>query len=148
MGIGKWFLQNGFNLLSAGGVIAGLWFTAYSLRSDTKTKRIANLLSITANHREVWKVFLNDQKLIRVCDATADLTKHPITDAERIFVTLVIVHVNSVYYALNDELVIEYEGLRRDIAQFFSLPIPKSVWEENKQFQNTDFIIFFENAMN
>jgi hypothetical protein len=93
-------------------------------------------------------VFLNDQKLIRVCDATADLTKHPITDAERIFVTLVIVHVNSVYYALNDELVIEYEGLRRDIAQFFSLPIPKSVWEENKQFQNTDFIIFFENAMN
>jgi len=136
MGIGEWILQNWFNLFSAIGIIAGLWFTAFSLRSETKTRRIANLLTITANHREIWKEFLNNQKVARVRDAAADTVKQPVTDAERVFVTLVILHINSVYYAMSGQLVVKYEGLRRDIAQFLSLPIPKSVWERMKVFQN------------
>jgi hypothetical protein len=64
------------------------WFaTADSLRSETKTRQIANLLTITANHREVWTVFLNDKELGRVRDATARHVKQPVTDAERMFVT-------------------------------------------------------------
>jgi hypothetical protein len=39
------------------------------------------------------------------------------------------------------------EGLRRDIAQFFSLPIPKSVWGKTKPFQNDDFAKFIESAL-
>lgn len=147
MEVGEWILQNWFDFLSSIGLIAGLWFTAFSLRSETKTRRIANLLTITANHREIWKEFLNNQKLGRIRDAVADTVKQPITDAERVFVTLVILHVNSVYYAMNDHLVIKYEGLRRDIAQFFSLPIPNSVWQKTKQFQNEDFVEFIESIL-
>ena len=55
--------------------LGGLWFTAFSLRSETKTRRVANLLTITANHREIWKVFLNDKALARVRDASADTIK-------------------------------------------------------------------------
>ena len=51
----QWFTENWFNLFSSLGIIGGLWFTAISLHSETKTRRIANLLTITANHREVWK---------------------------------------------------------------------------------------------
>jgi hypothetical protein len=148
MGIGEWILQNWFNLFSAIGIIAGLWFTAFSLRSETKTRRIANLLTITANHREIWKEFLNNQKLARVRDAAADTAKQPVTDAERVFVNLVIQHINSVYYAMSDQLVVKYEGLRRDIAQFFSLPIPKSVWERMKVFQNDALVRFIEECRN
>jgi hypothetical protein len=147
MEIGGWVSQNWFNLFSAIGIIAGLWFTAFSLRSETKTRRIANLLTITANHREIWKEFLNNQKLERVRDPAADTAKQPVTDAERVFVNLVIQHINSVYCAMNDQLVIKVEGLRRDIAQFFSLPIPKSVWEKTKLFQNDDFAKFIESAL-
>jgi hypothetical protein len=147
MEIGGWVSQNWFNLFSAIGIIAGLWFTAFSLRSETKTRRIANLLTITANHREIWKEFLNNQKLERVRDPAADTAKQPVTDAERVFVNLVIQHINSVYCAMNDQLVIKVEGLRRDIAQFFSLPIPKSVWEKTKPFQNDDFAKFIETAL-
>ena len=148
MGIGEWILQNWFNLFSAIGIIAGLWFTAFSLRSETKTRRIANLLSITANHREIWKEFLNNPKLARVRDAAADTAKHPVTDAERVFVNLVIQHINSVYYTMSDQLVVKYEGLRRDIAQFFSLPIPQAVWERMKVFQNDALVRFIEECRN
>jgi hypothetical protein len=148
MGIGEWILQNWFNLFSSVGIIAGLWFTAFSLRSETKTRRIANLLTITANHREIWKEFLNNPKLARVRDAAADTAKQPVTDAERVFVTFVIHHINSVYYAMSGQLVVKYEGLRRDIAQFFSLPIPQAVWEKTKILQNDALVKFIEGCRN
>ncbi len=148
MGIGEWTLQNWFNLFSAVGIIAGLWFTAFSLRSETKTRRIANLLTITANHREIWKEFLNNPKLARVRDAVADTTKQPVTDAERVFVTFVIFQMSSVFYAMSDQLVVKVEGLRRDIAQFLSLPIPREVWEKIKVLQNDDFVVFVDSCRN
>ena len=148
MGIGDWLANNLFNLLSAAGIIGSLWFTAISLRSETKTRRIANLLTITANHREIWKVFLNDKGLARVRDAAADTTKQPVTDAERVFVTFVILHMSSVFHAMSDQLVVKVEGLRRDIAQFFSLPIPREVWEKIKVLQNDDFVAFVESCRN
>ncbi|HEV2437804.1 MAG TPA: hypothetical protein VG077_17550 [Verrucomicrobiae bacterium] len=148
MEIWGWISQNWFNLLSAGGIIGGLWFTAFSLRSATKSQRVANLLTITANHREIWKEFLNNPKLKRVRDTGADTAKQPVSDAERVFVTMVILHIGSVYYATNDELVIKLEGLRRDIAQFLSLPIPQAVWEKMKVVQNDALVRFIEECRN
>ena len=148
-----WLTENWLNIVT---VVfgSGLWFTAYSIHKDTqirkeevKARKVANLLAITANHREVWKIFLYRKNLERVRDSSADIVKHPITHAERVFVNLVIQHVNSVYYAMSNQFVVEYEGLRRDIAQFFSLPIPKSVWNKIKQFQNEDFVKFVDDAM-
>ncbi len=70
MEAGDWLSQNWFNILSSVGIIAGLWFTAFSLRADAKTRRVANLLTIVTNHREIWKVFLNDKSLERIRDPT------------------------------------------------------------------------------
>jgi hypothetical protein len=148
MGISGWLANNPFNLLSAAGVIGSLLFTAISLRSETKTRRIANLLTITANHREIWKEFLNNPKLARVRDAGADTIKQPVTDAERVFVTFVILHMSSVFHAMSDQLVVKVEGLRRDIAQFLSLPIPSDVWEKIKVLQNDEFVAFVESCRN
>lgn len=148
MGIGGWLGQNAFELISAVGVIGSLLFTAVSLRSETKTRQIANLLSITANHREVWKAFLADKQLARVLDASANTVKQPITPAEKMFVAFVIAHLNSVYYAMHDQLVVSWEGLRRDVMQFLSLPIPREVWEKIKPTQNDDFVAFVESCRN
>jgi hypothetical protein len=73
--MGQWLAKNWFDLFSSLGIISGLWFTAVSLRSETKTRRIANLLTITANYREVWKEFYNSPELARVIDPTANVTK-------------------------------------------------------------------------
>lgn len=146
MGLWGWFSANTFNIVSALGVIASLCFTAFSMRSQTKTQRVSNLLAVTANHREVWKTFLEDKDLSRVRDATVNPLKSPTTEAERIFVNMVIQHLNSVYQAMNDQLFVKLEGLRCDVAQFFSLPIPRDVWEKVKPAQNDSFVAFVESC--
>jgi hypothetical protein len=142
--MGDWVAQNWFNVLSAIGIIASLLFTADSLRSATKSQRIANLLTITENHREIWRVFSERPELSRVLNPSADLAKHPVTRQEEIFVISVLLHLSSVYHAMKDELLIKLEGLRRDVGILFSLPIPKAIWEKMKQLQNDDFVKFVE----
>jgi hypothetical protein len=148
MGIWGWLADNSFNLLSAGGIIGGLLFSGHALRSETKTRRVANLLTITANHREIWKEFAHNPALARVLDAAASPSKLPITNVEAIFVNMVIFHISGAYYAMRDELVINMEGLRRDVSDFFSLPIPRAIWERNKVTQNDDFVAFVESCRN
>jgi len=143
----QWFTDNWFNLFSSLGIIGGLWFTAVSLHSETKTRRIANLLTVTANYREIWKEFFHSPALARVIDPLADVTNQPVTPAEELFVGLIISHINSVFYATNDKLVVKWEGLRRDVGLFFSLPIPNAVWTKSKLLQNQDFAAFIESSL-
>jgi len=105
------------------------------------------LLTMTRNHRELWTEYLSNEKLVRVRDAAVDLEKLPVTDAEQVFVTLVIVHTSTAYYGMNHRLVVKYEVMHRDIADFFSRPIPKKVWEGAKRFQNEDFVRFIEASL-
>ena len=105
-------------------------------------------LRITANHREVWQEFLRHPGLASVFDSSVDLSKHPITRQEQTFVELVILHTGSVYYAMKDELVVKLEGLRRDVSQFLSLPIPSAIWDKIKLVQNDDFVAFVESCRN
>ena len=122
-------------------------FTAVSLRSETRTRRIANLLTVTGNYREIWKEYFHNPKLTRVLDTSVDVLTQPITPDEELFVGLIISHINSVFYATNDDLVVEWEGLRRDVGAFFSLPLPNAVWQRTKLLQNQDFAAFIESSL-
>jgi hypothetical protein len=143
----KWLAENWFNLFSSAGIIGGLWFTAVSLHSETKTRRIANLLTLTANYREVWKEFFRSPELARVIEPSANVAKQPVTPAEEFFVNMVISHTSSVYEALKDELLNKQEGLRRDVRAFCSLPVPNAVWIKTKLLQNQDFAAFIESSL-
>jgi hypothetical protein len=55
---------------------------------------------------------------------------------------------HGVYYAMSDQLVVKYEGLRRDVAQFLSLPMPNAIWEWMKVFQNDALVRFIEECRN
>ena len=143
----QWLTDNWFNLFSSGGIIGSLWFTAVSLQSDTKTRRVANLLTITANYREVWRDFFHSPELARVIDPAVDVSQQPVTPAEEFFMNLVISHTSSTYEALKDELLTKQEGLRRDVGLFFSLPIPKAVWTKVKLLQNQDFAAFIDSSV-
>ena len=148
MGSLRWLTDNWFTLLNAVGIIGGLLFTGHSLHSETKTRRIANLLSLTQGHREIWKEVLDHPQLSRVLDPAADISSRPVSDEEEIFVNLVIQHLSVVFHAMRDELTIKPEGLRRDVWWFFSLPIPRTVWEEYKVLQNDKFAAYVEACRN
>lgn len=38
--------------------------------------------------------------------------------------------------------------MRRDVAWFFSLPIPKAVWEKLKPLQDEEFVAYVEECRN
>ena len=148
MGFWGWFANNSFNLLSAIGIIGSLWLTALSLYLEAKTRRNANRISITDSHRDVWKIYLSSPDFERILDVKADIPNHPITQKEEIFVNLVIAHTNTAFYAQKDDLLTKQEGLRRDVAEFMSLPIPTAVWEKYKVVQNDEFVAFVESCRN
>jgi hypothetical protein len=147
MVIREWLSTNWFELISTIGILASLWFTNASMRSATETQQIANLLTVAANHREIWKEFFRKAELARVLDPAANLLSHPVSQEEEIFVNLVLVHISNVYYATRDKLFIELEGLQRDISQFLALPIPKAVWNKWKPLQNDDIVAFIDGCL-
>ena len=147
MGIWAWVAQNWFELVSVVGIIGGLCFTAVSLHSEAKTRRIANLLTLTGNQRELLKVFYHDQPLTRVVDASTDTTSRPVSRGEEMYVNAMIQHLSSAYRAMQSDLTIKPEGINRDVREFFVLPIPKSVWGKLKEFQDADFVAFVESCL-
>ena len=144
MGSLHWLTENWFEVLSAVGVIGSLFFTGHSLRSETKTRRIANLLSLTQGHRDIWRQLFAYPQLSRILDPNANADDSSVTREEEIFVNLVIQHLSVVFHAMRDELTIKPEGLRRDVWWFFSLPIPLAEWEKTKLLQNDKFVAFVE----
>lgn len=146
MGVGEWLAQNGFDIMGSIGIIGGLWFTAFTLHSDTTTRRTANLIHITAGHREMWKLYFDFPELARVFERNVNIAKQPITQRETAFVNMFIAHIGVSYHLMKHEHVIKAEGLRRDVRQFITLPIPNAVWEKAKNFQNDDFVAFVESC--
>ena len=142
----RWLAENWFTYLNAVGVVGGLFFTGYSLHSETKTRKIANLLTLAQSHRDVWKEALQEPKLHRVLAIKPDLHRSPVTREEEIFVTLVFQHLGIVVRTMKNELTINPEGLRRDVAEFLALPIPKTVWNRIKHVQDRDFVAFVESC--
>ena len=146
MGFLDWWGQNWFNLLQTIVLTGGLVFTGLALRDETRERRIANLLTLTENHREIWTNLFEFPELAHVLDESADLAKNPTNTKERLFVTLVIHHLHSTFQSMKNDLVIKPESLCRDVAAFFRLPIPGSVWTQLKHLQDDDFVAFVESC--
>ena len=142
----RWLAENWFTYLNAVGVVGGLFFTGYSLHSETKTRKIANLLTLAQSHRDVWKEALQEPKLHRVLATKPDLHRSPVTREEEIFVTLVFQHLGIVVRTMKNDLTINPEGLRRDVAEFLALPIPRIVWSRIQHVQDCDFVVFVESC--
>ena len=77
-----------------------------------------------------------------------DLKKQPVSDEESLFVKTLILHLDTVRRTMAAGIFAEIQGLQNDIRDFFTLPIPKAVWEKIKRFQDGDFIAFVESCRN
>ncbi len=146
MGFWTWLWENWFSILQTGGIIGGLVLASASFSRDAKARRIANLITITEHHRNIWAQLFDRPELTRVVEASVDLRRKPITEAENLFVNLLIVHLSTAYRALNDGMLVRPEQLQRDIQWFFALPIPRAIWSESKILQDRRFIEFVEAA--
>ena len=148
MELSRWFAQHGFTVLQSIGIIAGLMFNAIAIRTDVKSRRVTNYITVTAHHREIWSRFAAQPGLARVVDPHADLEASPIAPEEELFTRDLILHLSSAHQAMRDGLMMNLEGLPQDVRWFFALPIPKAVWERLKPLQNREFVRFIERTLN
>jgi hypothetical protein len=77
----------------------------------------------------------------------AVLDTKPLSHEERRFVTELVLHLDAVHRPIKARMAVNIEGLRKDVRDFFALPIPKAVWEMLKPYQDTDFIAFVEDCL-
>ncbi len=148
MGIAAWISEHWFDLLQTVGIVGGFAFTARSLRKDETARKISNLIEVKEQYREIWKELYERPRLFRVLKKDADLNEQPISDEEWLFVKLLIFHLDTVHRAMQAGMFVKLEGLHMDVKDFFSLPIPKSVWDKIRPLQDRDFVTFIESSLN
>ena len=138
MEIFAWLTDNWFDLLQSAGIIGGFWFAAQSYRFDTKVRKVGNYFELVRHHREIWSQLYERPEIARVLDPDPDLAKEPITTEEELFVTQIILHVSGFVRATREGAVDSLDGAEIDICEFFTKPIPKSVWRKQERFQDPE----------
>ncbi len=146
MGILAWASQNWFSLLQSIGIIGGLIFTGFSFRLAAKKHQASNLIEFKQEHRKLWMMLYAKPELRRVLRPDADIKREPVNDSERLFVKLLITHLHTAYELIDRQLILRPDNLEKDVAAFFVLPIPKSVWESVRHVHDPAFVRFVESA--
>ena len=129
------------------GIISGLVFSGIALRNDTKARRVENHIKIVDGYREIWSAILSDAKLERVLWDGLDLNANPISSGEDTLVRFVFQNILLAYEARSVGQLGDIGNLEKDVAEFISHPIPKSVWKEIARFQPETFRKFIEGLM-
>ena len=142
-----WLKDNWFPLLQGIGIIAGLFFTAASIRRDTKARKIGDLLALTQQHRELWSEVHRRPDLARIFDADLDLIGFPITAVEEKFLLLVLVHFTTGWQLARQGSMLSLDVLATDVRWFFNLPLPRAVWEQTKAIRDPKFVKFVEKSL-
>jgi hypothetical protein len=146
MDIIQWAIEHGSDLLGAIGIIASLAFTGIALRRDHKALLVANLIAITAAHRDLWQYYAEHPEVHRVLSPNADLDSSPVTEAERVFVTSAFQHLAMVHTARGYGTFVTHQQVDRDIREFFTLPIPRQVWLQTRKFHSPVFTNYVDAA--
>jgi hypothetical protein len=142
MRVFQWVSDNWPSLLQNLGIVGGLLFSAYSTWKNARSRQISNLIAITEQYRDIWGELYTRPELARVLERNVDLLKQPISREEELFVNLLLQHLDTVRHAMKVGMFVRLDGLRKDVQDFLSLPIPRAVFEKNKPFHNQDFIKF------
>ena len=127
--------------------IAGLYFTARTIRLEIKSRKLDYLIELTKQHRDIWMEVYRRPELMRVSKQDVDIESDPITPEEELFVNFLILHLSASYQAFANALFSKPEALSADIRQFFSNPIPQAVWRKLRHLQNSDFVEFVEGCI-
>lgn len=139
-----WLTDNWFALLQSLGIICGLLFTAISIRRDTASRRASDLLALSERHQELWAELYRRPELSRIRSKEADLLANPVTALEVEFLRSVFVHFFTGYLLARNGALLQMNAFKADVQNFFSLPIPKAVWRENRDGRDPEFVNFVE----
>lgn len=146
--LAAFFIDYWFDLVQSIFIVVGFVMAAISLRQDIRSRKVQNLFEIGRSHREIWQVIFSNPKLERILQPNPNLQDQPISPQERRLVLQIIFHLQSVFEAHRARQILPINGLEEDIEQFFSYPIPKTIWERHTKFQNEQFTSYVNHIIN
>ena len=147
MGFPGWIAGHWFELLQTASIAVGFYVTVHSIRADTNVRKVQNLFTLTAAHRDIWSKLYDHPDLERILCESVDLAANPPSVAEELFVHLLILHLRTSFKARQAGMEFDGDAVSADIREFLSLPIPREMWKKSKQFQDRDFVDFVESSL-
>ena len=142
-----WIQEQWFNAVQTVGILGGMLLTRAALRREVQARRLSDHLALVGHHRELWIDAHRRPELARVFMSEVDLIAAPISVMEEEFLNLVIVHFSTGWIMARQDSLIELPLLKSDARSFFSLPIPRAVWERTTHFRDPKFAQFIEEAL-
>jgi len=146
-GFSSWIDCNWFNLIQTFGIVGGLCLTASAATREAKAREVENLLTLADQHRQLWEGVAQRKELARLFQTDINVLTTPPTVAETEFLNSVIVHFQTGWWIAISGGITGLHEMRMDARGFFSLPLPRAVWESTKKFRNKRFICFIERAL-
>jgi hypothetical protein len=142
-----WLRLHWIDLIQTAALVTGFLTLRSAFIGETRARQIGNSITLSQHHRNLWERLLADPQLARILDPKADIQKKRVTFAEEMFVIFIIIHLSDSYTAIQAGFYERLSGLRKDIQNFFSLPIPQFVWNKVKDLQEFEFFKFVENCL-
>ena len=142
-----WTAGHWFDILQTASILVGFFTAAYTIWTNTKERKIGNLFALTTAHREIWSRLHEQKELSRVLSPSVNLRIEPVTLEEELFVHTLILHVRTAFKARELGMQFDDDAVAADLRQFFNRPIPHTVWERSKVFQDRKFVEFVEHSI-
>lgn len=137
----EWIAEGGWALVERSVFIASFLFAAFSLRANTRERRLQNLLRLTERHQKVVGELLSHP---RILDANVGAVSP--TQQEIHAVNFLLLHLKSAREAHEAGMYRLPERIDADIRLLLSYPIPRAVWEQAKHSHGEKFVAFVERA--
>lgn len=142
-----WISANLLDLVQTLSIVVGFIAAIYNFRELRREQRIENSIKITESHREIWRITIENDELLRLLDSQADPLQEPPTFAERLFVRFVALHYNTVIEAVTAQRLSIRPGLREEVGSFFALPVPSAIWDDVRHSQSRAVVDFVDGGI-
>ncbi len=142
-----WLDQNWFNFVQTLGIVATGLLATLTLRRETRARRLGDYLTVVNQHRELWNDAHRRPELARIFQTEVDLVAAPLSVAEEEYLNLVIDHFHTGWLLANGGVVLKTKVLAADARAFFSLPLPRRVWDGTRAQRDPAFVRFIERAV-
>lgn len=141
-----WFHENWLNLAQTVSLLGGGLLAVAVFLRESRGRKLGHFLTLAQQHRDLWNEAHRRPELARIFQREADLVAYPITVVEEEFLNLVIVHFQTGWLFTHDSAFLNKKNMAADAHEFFSLPLPRAVWNSTRSARDPKFVRFMEKA--
>lgn len=138
--------ENWLNLAQTISLLGGGLLAVAVFLRESRGRKLGHFLTLAQHHRELWSEAHRRPELSRIFRSEVDLIADPITVVEEEFLYLVIVHFQTGWLLANDSAFLDKRNMATDAHGFFSLPLPRAVWNSTRAARDPKFVRFMEKA--